>query len=80
MDILLGSWAVKHVPEMKDEESLTQIESLLTAETPHVLKWVLKHDDVPSEFNSPVLKQVQAYALGDAANDAIDACPPAPIA
>lgn len=68
LDILLGSWAVKHVPEMKDGDSLTQIESLLNAETPHVFKWVLKHEDVPSQFDTPVLKNVQAYVLGEVAD------------
>lgn len=66
LDILLGGWAVKHVPHMTNEGELVEIERLLDAETPDMLKWVLKHEQPPAHLETPVLSSIQSYALGGA--------------
>ena len=65
LDILFGSWAVKHVPNMTDEASIAQVEKLLDAETPHVLKWILKQEPTPPEFNNRIMHSIQEYASGE---------------
>lgn len=65
LDILFGGWAVKHVPNMKDEASIAQVEMLLDAETPHVLKWILKQEPTPPQFDNRIIHSLQAYASGE---------------
>lgn len=65
LDILLGSWAVKYVPSMVKEQQYVEIERLLDADTPDVLKWVLKHQPPPTMFDTQTLRSIQSFAAGD---------------
>ena len=57
MDILLGSFADEHVPEM-DEEQLTEFQSILEISDPELYNWYLGKEVVPANLDSPL---IQAY-------------------
>lgn len=65
LDILMGGWAAKHVPKMDDGRSIAEIEHLLDADTPKVLKWVLRQEVPPPEYHTNVMKSLQEYAHGE---------------
>lgn len=66
LDILMGQWAIRHVPLMRDgDRQLVEIECLLDAETPDVLNWVLGHADPPEVLQSQTLDSLRAFAAGD---------------
>ena len=65
LDILFGAWAAEHVPHITDEPTIQQIEHLLDADTPYVLKWILGQQPAPPEYQTPVLDSLRAYATGD---------------
>ncbi|MCI5060498.1 MAG: succinate dehydrogenase assembly factor 2 [Alphaproteobacteria bacterium] len=56
MDILLGSFADKYVPEM-DEGALAQYDALLNIGDPELYDWYLGKADVPANDHSAVMKQ-----------------------
>jgi antitoxin CptB len=62
LDLLLGSWANEHAQTLTDQD-LDDLEALSLAETPEVLKWVMKKEDPPADFDSRVLRQLQAYTF-----------------
>lgn len=64
LDVILGNWATQHVPHLESQPQLDEIEQLLTANTPDVLKWILNHQPPPPHFNTPTLRSIQAFALG----------------
>ena len=62
-DLLLGSWAVKNVPTLTDDE-LDQYELLLKEETIDIYNYVSGKDTLPPHLaNLPVMKKVMQYAL-----------------
>lgn len=64
LDILMGGWAAKHVKTL-DEEKVCQMEQLLDADTPDVLKWVLGQEEPPVRFDNDVMTSLRAYAEGE---------------
>lgn len=65
LDVLLGSWAAKHVPAMTAEGQLADMENLLTVETPHLYQWIVGQSEVPPQFaSSESLRSMQKFARG----------------
>ncbi len=65
LDVILGRWAASRVPTMTAESDLSAIEGLLSAETPHLLQWVLGHSNPPPEHDTAVMRDIQRFAQGD---------------
>ena len=62
-DLLLGSWAVKNVPTLSEQE-LDEYELLLKEETIDIFNYVSGKDALPDHLKDlSVMKKVQGYAL-----------------
>lgn len=62
LDIVFGAWAARTVPSMQTEAELCTVEDLLTADTPDVLRWVLKQESPPDRFDTSVLHSLRDFA------------------
>lgn len=60
MDLLMGSFARRHVPDM-DETSLADFEALITVADPELYDWLLGRVDVPDEFRTPVFERLSQH-------------------
>lgn len=67
VDILMGNWAVKYIPQITEDQHLREIETLLDAETPDVLVWILGHREPPPKYDSPSLRHLRHFATGGTA-------------
>lgn len=62
-DLLMGSWAVKHVPSLSLEE-LDEYEVLLKEETIDIYNYISGKDALPPHLqNLSVMKKLQGYAM-----------------
>jgi succinate dehydrogenase flavin-adding protein (antitoxin of CptAB toxin-antitoxin module) len=62
-DLLMGSWAVKHVPSLSLEE-LDEYEVLLKEETIDIYNYISGKDALPPHLqNLSVMKKIQGYAM-----------------
>mmetsp|Transcript_10570 Transcript_10570/g.16024 ORF Transcript_10570/g.16024 Transcript_10570/m.16024 type:complete len:170 (+) Transcript_10570:74-583(+) len=62
-DLLMGSWAVEHVPKLSKEQ-LDEYEMLLQEETIDIYNYISKKDPLPPHLeNLSVIKDIQNYAL-----------------
>ena len=59
-DLLLGQFAKKHLPTLTDEQ-LDMFEALLDAGDPSIFAWVRGDEDVPAEFQGPVLDMIKDF-------------------
>lgn len=57
MDLIMGSFADKHVPTY-DEDALAQYEELLHLSDPDIYDWICGREQVPDENRSPVVLQL----------------------
>lgn len=64
LDVILGSWAAKYVPRMKDDEEIEQVERLLEAETPHLYQWIIGNAKPHPYFDNEAFKSVQDFVAG----------------
>jgi succinate dehydrogenase flavin-adding protein (antitoxin of CptAB toxin-antitoxin module) len=64
LDVLLGSWAAKHVPGLTDERDIAMVENLLALETPHLYKWIIGQEQPPAEVDNQIMKSLQEFARG----------------
>ena len=60
LDLLMGTWAEANISRLSSAE-LDQLEKLSLVESPDLLKWCLKQAEVPAEFDTPLLHQLQEY-------------------
>ncbi|NNE24048.1 MAG: succinate dehydrogenase assembly factor 2 [Rhizobiales bacterium] len=60
MDLLMGSFARRHVPDM-DDASLTDFEALIMVADPDLYNWLLGRADVPEEFRTPVYERLRRH-------------------
>lgn len=63
LDILLGQWAVRHVPHMTSEHDLRKLEILLDQDSPYLLNWVLNKSKPPPQIDSDFIESLQKFAL-----------------
>ena len=61
-DLLLGQFAKKHLPNLTDEQ-LDMFEALLDAGDPSIFAWVRGDEDVPAEFQDPVLDMIKDFHI-----------------
>jgi succinate dehydrogenase flavin-adding protein (antitoxin of CptAB toxin-antitoxin module) len=61
-DILLGSFAVQHVPGFSAAE-LDMYERLLTEQDPDILDWASGRSTAPDEHNTPILKLLMNHRV-----------------
>ncbi|WP_341702779.1 succinate dehydrogenase assembly factor 2 [Ferrovibrio sp.] len=62
-DILLGSFAARHLPTFTAVE-LDQYEALLeNYDDPQIYAWAIGRDPVPAHLNTGVMKLLRAYRL-----------------
>lgn len=62
MDILLGTFANRHVPEF-DEDQLTQFDRLLEENDPNLYNWITGKEDAPESIKNNVLEILQDFKL-----------------
>jgi len=65
MDLLLGSFAIKYVPDMSVDE-LTQFEEILTENDPNLYNWITGKEPEPDTIKSPLFDKLKnhKYAQG----------------
>lgn len=62
-DLLMGSWAVTHIPSLTPQE-LDEYELLLKEETIDIYNYISGKDELPPHLaNLEVMKKLQGYAL-----------------
>ena len=64
-DLLLGHFAKKHLPNLTNEQ-LDMFEALLEAGDPSIFAWVRGDEQVPAEFDSPVLDMIKDFHINQA--------------
>ncbi len=62
MDLILGSFAKKHVPHMSKHE-LDVFEDLLQENDPNLYNWITGKEDPPANIRSEVFEKLLAYKL-----------------
>ena len=60
VDLLLGTWAVEHVPTLSAAEC-DEYEDILNCETIDIYNFIAGKDPVPDRVNTPTMKRLQAY-------------------
>lgn len=60
VDLLMGSWASKHLPSLPDAQ-LAEYERILNRETIDIYNFITGKDAPPAELEGPVLKSIQAF-------------------
>ena len=63
-DVLLGSFASRHLAEL-DDVQLDDYEKLLEIDDPRLYKWITAQEAAPPEYDTPVLRLIQAFELTD---------------
>jgi len=63
-DVLLGAFAKRHLGEL-DEQQLGDYEKLLEIDDPRLYKWITAQEAPPAEYDTPVLRLIQAFELTD---------------
>ncbi len=61
-DVLLGAFAERHLAAL-DEQQLDDYEKLLEIDDPRLYKWITAQESPPAEFDTPVLRLIQAFEL-----------------
>ena len=61
-DLLLGQFAKKHLPNLT-EKQLDMFEALLEAGDPSIFAWVRGDEQVPAEFDGPVLDMIKDFHI-----------------
>ena len=62
IDLILGSFADKHVPEFSAEE-LTLYENLLQENDPDLYNWISGREAVPANVMNPVLEMLLSHRI-----------------
>eukprot|EP01039_Chlorochromonas_danica_P006444 gene6444-7107_t len=69
VDILLGSWAARHVPQLTKEQ-MDDYEAILREETIDIFNFVSGKDALPERLQgSQIMKQLQEYAMKSEVTD-----------
>jgi antitoxin CptB len=61
LDLIMGSWAEKNLGRLTGKD-LDDMEALSLAESPYVLKWILRQETPPAEFETAVLDALRKYS------------------
>lgn len=60
MDLLLGSFAKKHVPSMSEEE-LEQFDEILKENDPNLYNWITGKEPEPENVQSPLFDKIKNH-------------------
>ena len=60
MDLLMGSFAKKHVPEMTEDE-LMEFEDILKENDPNLYNWLTGKEDAPAHFQTPLFERLKNH-------------------
>ncbi len=60
MDLLLGSFAKKHVPDFSEDE-LVQYEELLKENDPNLYNWITGKEEAPANVQSDVFARLKNH-------------------
>ncbi|GHD47820.1 succinate dehydrogenase assembly factor 2 [Thalassobaculum fulvum] len=61
-DVFLGAFAERHLAEL-DDQQLDDYEKLLEIADPRLYKWITAQETPPAEYDTPVLRMIQAFDL-----------------
>lgn len=64
LDIVLGQWAARHVPEISNDTELKKLETLLDEDSPDLLGWIMRKGHPPPHVDSELLNSVQTFSVG----------------
>jgi succinate dehydrogenase flavin-adding protein (antitoxin of CptAB toxin-antitoxin module) len=64
LDLILGSWAERHVFSLSDDE-LQQFESIVRRENPDLVQWLINKKEVPDDVDCPVMRKLIDYTHGE---------------
>lgn len=62
LDVIMGRYAETHLAEMSGDE-LDQFERILGAPDPSVYAWLTGTEEIPAEYDGPVLRQIMRFSL-----------------
>ncbi len=62
MDIIMGTFAKKHVPEFNEDE-LTAYEELLQENDPNLYNWIIDKEQAPDTIPLDMLTRVKAQYI-----------------
>mmetsp|Transcript_15227 Transcript_15227/g.21383 ORF Transcript_15227/g.21383 Transcript_15227/m.21383 type:complete len:144 (+) Transcript_15227:92-523(+) len=62
IDLLMGNWAAEAIPRMTSEE-LDELETIIAQENPNILNWLLGHEEVPKELDSPTMRSMRKFVI-----------------
>ena len=60
MDLLLGSFAKKYVPEMSEQE-LAQFDEILKENDPNLYNWITGKEPEPDNVKSPLFDKLKKH-------------------
>ena len=60
MDLLLGTFAKKHVPHMSESE-LDQFEEILKENDPNLYNWITGKEEEPDNVKSPLFDRLKSH-------------------
>lgn len=63
-DVLLGAFAARHLADL-DEAQVDDYEKLLEIDDPRLYKWITAQETPPPDYDTPVLRMIQAFELTD---------------
>lgn len=67
MDLLMGSFADKYVPDFTEEE-LAQYEELLQTPDPDVYDWISRRTTPPANIMNPVMEKLVGHVFAESDN------------
>ena len=67
MDLIMGHFADAHIASLSDEE-LGHFEALLEAPDQDVYSWIVGDVDVPSDYQTSLLKRLQTFDVASILN------------
>jgi antitoxin CptB len=65
LDLVLGGFARAHLAGL-DPGQLDRYETLITDDDPKLYLWIVGHDEPPPQYDTDVLRLIQAYAKAGA--------------
>lgn len=62
LDLLMGSFAERNLPDMSDEE-LDLYDVILTHPDPDIYNWIVGQEPTPANYMNPVMEKLLAHKI-----------------
>ncbi len=62
LDLLMGSFAERNLPDMSDEE-LDLYDIILTHPDPDIYNWIVGQETTPANYMNPVMEKLLAHKI-----------------